>query len=151
MSANAETKLRPPFAKNGSRHFLRLYNDIPKEILSTGPAQSLARAWITAWNNRDIPGLAALYSVKCQLTSPAVVTIMNQPDGVLTGIVQHATFWSRLFERSEIVSCELYGVFRSVESTVIHYRSCLGKTAMEFVILDSAGLIRGSVTHFDQF
>jgi hypothetical protein len=104
-----------------------------------------------SWNARDLPGLAALYAEDCEVNSPLVVTMMGEPSGLLRGKERILGYWRNLFGRTGPFHCELFGVFRGVGSNVIHYRSCLGKNAMEVMFLDTAGLIYRSFTHFDQF
>jgi hypothetical protein len=119
-------------------------------VVPNNMAQRLARAWIDAWNCRDLGKLAGMYSDRCEVSSPLVAIIMGEPSGRLFGKKPILEFWRRLCEREERIDHELFTVYRGVRTVVINYRSFLGKNALELMELDESLHIMRSTSIFDQ-
>jgi len=119
-------------------------------ILSNHKAQCLARAWLEAWNSRDLDRLAAMYAEDCELSSPLVSILTQEPGGRLFGKRQIIPFLRLLMRREDQSLCELFTVYRGVKSLTISYRSFLGKNTLEQLELDQAGQIVRSTSSFDQ-
>jgi hypothetical protein len=122
----------------------------PRLVVSNDEAQRLAREWIAAWNARDFPRLAAMHANRCELSSPLIAIIMGRPNGRLLGKRRILAFWQCLCAREEKIDYELFAVYRGVGTVAIHYRSFLGKNALEIMELDDFGRIVRSASSFDQ-
>jgi len=119
-------------------------------VLSNDESQRIARAWVDAWNSRDLARLAEMYSDSCELSSPLIAIVMGERSGRLFGKTQIINFWKRLCEREEKIDFELFGVYRGVGTVVISHRSFLGKNALELMELDETFRIIRSASSFDQ-
>lgn len=121
-----------------------------RQIFSNNTAQWVARIWVKTWNRRDLPRLAELYADGCELSSPLVAIMMDEPSGRLHGKDRILAFWKLLFAREERLVCDFFTVYRGIRTVIISYRSFLGKNALEQLEFDDSGRIFRSTSSFDQ-
>jgi hypothetical protein len=119
-------------------------------VLSNNTVQQLARAWVEAWNTRNLKRLAEMYADDCELSSPLVTITMGEPSGRLRGKRRLIEFWELLFARKEGLACELFTVYRGIRVLTISYRFFLGKNALEHLEFGDTGHIVRSTSTFDQ-
>ena len=108
-----------------------------------------ARKWIEGWNTHDLDRILSHYTDDFELTTPFIVTVMNDPSGALKGKAKIREYWARALERFPDLEFELIDVFVGVRSLAIHYRAVLGKLATEVLFFDEAGLVNRSAVHYD--
>ena len=54
-------------------------------MISIKQAQQFAREWVDAWNSHDLDRILSHYADDFQMTSPFIVTMMNEPTGTIKG------------------------------------------------------------------
>ena len=108
-----------------------------------------AREWIEGWNTHDLDRILSHYTDDFELTTPFIVTVMNDPSGTLRGKAKIREYWARGLERFPDLEFELIDVFVGVRSLAIYYRAILGKLATEVLFFDEAGLVNCSAVHYD--
>jgi ketosteroid isomerase-like protein len=108
-----------------------------------------AREWIEGWNAHDLDTILSHYTDDFELTTPFIVTLMNDPSGTLKGKARIREYWARGLERFPDLKFELVDVYVGVRSLVICYRAILGKVATEVLFFDEAGLVSRSAVHYD--
>jgi len=105
--------------------------------------------WIEAWNTHDLDRILSHYTDDFELTTPFIVTVMNDPSGTLKGKARIREYWARALERFPDLKFELVDVFVGVRSLVICYRALLGKVATEVLFFNETGLVNHSAVHYD--
>lgn len=97
-----------------------------------------ARAWVTAWNARDLDAIMDHYVEDVRFTSPTVVTRWNQPDGVLLGRPKlRAHFEIGL--RAPGLHFELLDVLTGVGGHTLLYRRETGALVADVIQTDEHG------------
>lgn len=117
-------------------------------MISAEQAQHFAEDWIASWNAHDLPRILAHYTVDFSMTSPFIVQIADEPSGTLKGRETVSAYWAKALERMPDLRFELMGVYRSMNSVVIHYRNQAGRIGAESFQFDRDGLVHTAVAHY---
>lgn len=118
-------------------------------MISIDQAQQFARAWEDAWNSHDLDRILSHYADDFQMTSPFIVTVMNEPTGTLKGKEKVRVYWAQALERLPDLHFDLIEVLASVDSITIYYHAVLGKRAAEVLFFDDNGKVRRAVAHYN--
>lgn len=117
-------------------------------VITTEQAQRFAEDWIAAWNAHDLPRILTHYTADFAMTSPFIVQIADEPSGTLKGREAVGAYWSKALARMPDLRFELLGVFRSIDSVVIHYRNQAGRLGAESFSFDHEGLVHAAIAHY---
>ena len=108
----------------------------------------VARAWLHAFNAKDLDALLALYADDCVHTSPKIRALHPETGGELRGKVHLRAWWADAFTRLPGLTYEETCVTAGDASVVLEYvRKVPGEAALyvaEVFELDGAGRIRAS-------
>jgi hypothetical protein len=115
---------------------------------------ALGKAWIAAWNARDLEQVLALYADDAEMTSDGIVRLGFAVQGSVRGKQNLRAYWSKALALLPNLHFELVGFFTSPNSVVVHYTNDRGRTICEYLrvglIGANAGLIvQGSANHLD--
>ena len=117
-------------------------------MISAEQAQHFAEDWIASWNAHDLARILAHYTADLSMTSPFIVQIAGEPSGTLKGREAVGAYWAKALERMPDLRFELMGVYRSMNSVVIHYRNQLGRIGAESFQFDRDGFVHTAVAHY---
>ncbi len=123
--------------------------DATPALISINQAQKFAREWVEAWNSHDLDRIMSHYAENFQMTSPFIVTMMNEPSGTITGKENVRAYWAQALERLPDLHFDLIEVLASAGSITIYYHAVLGKRAAEVLFFDGSGKVRRSVAHYN--
>jgi ketosteroid isomerase-like protein len=98
-------------------------------MISMDQAQKFSQQWVDAWNSHDLERILSHYADDFQMTSPFIVTMMNEPTGTLKGKEKVRAYWAQALERLPDLHFNLIEVLASVDSITISYHAVLGKRA----------------------
>jgi len=118
-------------------------------MISIKQAQQFAREWVDAWNSHDLDRIMSHYDDDFQMTSPFIVTLMNEPTGTLKGKEKVWAYWAQALERIPDLHFDLIEVLASVDSITIYYHAVLGKRAVEVLFFDDNCKVRRAVAHYN--
>ena len=118
-------------------------------MISIKQAQQFAREWVDAWNSHDLDRILSHYADDFQMTSPFIVTMMNEPTGTIKGKEKVRAYWAQALERLPDLHFDLIEVLASVDSITIYYHAVLGKRAAEVLFFDDNGKVRRAVAHYN--
>ncbi len=118
-------------------------------MISIKQAQQFAREWVDAWNSHDLDRILSHYADDFQMTSPFIVTMMNEPTGTIKGKEKVRAYWAQALERLPDLHFDLIEVLASVDSITIYYHAVLGKRAAEVFFFDDNGKVRRAVAHYN--
>jgi len=118
-------------------------------MISIDQAQKFGQEWVTSWNSHDLERILSHYADDFQMTSPFIVTMMNEPTGTLKGKEKVRAYWAQALERLPDLHFDLIEVLASVDSITIYYHAVLGKRAAEVLLFDDNGKVRRAVAHYN--
>jgi limonene-1,2-epoxide hydrolase len=81
----------------------------------------IAEAWLTAFNERNVDALVALYAEDCTHTSPKIRNIHPETDGKIHGKAALMNWWTDALERLPEIQYEGVATTASSESVFIEY------------------------------
>jgi ketosteroid isomerase-like protein len=119
-------------------------------MISMEFAENFAQQWVRAWNLHDLDKILTHYADTCELTSPLIVTVLNEPLGTVKGKERIRSYWEKALDRVPDLSFELLEVLISVNSITIYYRSVFGRLAAEVMFLDKNMKVIRAVAHYNQ-
>ena len=110
-------------------------------------AEAFARAWIEAWNTRDLDRILALYADDVESVSPLAARLLGDPSGVVRGKAALRAYYEKGLEASPNLQFQLERVYAGASSVLVCYR---GPRALagEMLELDGEGKIRRVVAHY---
>ena len=113
--------------------------------LSPAFAQKFAADWIAAWNSHDLNRILTHYADDLEFHSPGIITVANEPSGVLKGKSKVAAYWEKALKAPNL-TFELIDVFAGVNGVSIHWRRP-GREVIETMEFNAAcQVVRGTVT-----
>jgi ketosteroid isomerase-like protein len=118
-------------------------------MISIKQAQQFAREWVDAWNSHDLDRILSHYADDFQMTSPFIVTLMDEPTGTIKGKENVRAYWAKALERLPDLHFELIEVLASVDSITVCYHAVLGKRAVEVLFFDENGKVRRGIAHYN--
>ena len=81
----------------------------------------LARAWLSAFNQKNLDALLALYADDCRHTSPKIRALHPETGGQLRGKAALRTWWEDAFKRLPGLTYEETLVTAGEKSVVLEY------------------------------
>lgn len=116
---------------------------------------ALGKAWIAAWNARDLERVLQLYADDAEMTSDGIVRLGFTVQGSVRGKANLRAYWSKALALLPNLHFEPAGFFTSPNSVVVHYANDRGQAICEYLrvglIGANAGLIvQGSANHLEQ-
>jgi ketosteroid isomerase-like protein len=99
--------------------------------MSTLENERLGRAWLAAFNGRDLDGLLALYAEDCVHTSPKLRTQRPQTGGQVRGKAALRAWWADAFARLPELRYEALSLTADEDRVVLEYlRQVPGEAAL---------------------
>jgi hypothetical protein len=117
-------------------------------MLTAAQAKFIADSWIQAWNSHDVERIMAFYASNASVISPAVVKLLNEPTGTVTGTAALRAFFKRGVEAYSYLQFQLIEVMFGVASVVVYYANHRGTRTCELLELDAAGKIVRSISNY---
>jgi ketosteroid isomerase-like protein len=118
-------------------------------MISIDQAQQFGQEWVNAWNSRDLDRIMSHYAEDFQMTSPFIVTMLNEPTGTITGKENVRAYWAKALERLPDLHFDLIEALAGVDSITLSYHAVLGKRAVEVLFFDEYGKVRRGVAHYN--
>lgn len=104
-------------------------------------ANELAHSWIEAWNAHDMDAILAHYTDDFEMTTPYIVSIMNDPNGTLKGKEAVGDYWRKALTVYPDLYFKLENVYATVDAVGITYRSVKNRQALEILMLNAEGKV----------
>jgi steroid delta-isomerase-like uncharacterized protein len=114
---------------------------------NSGQLNSLARAWLDAFNAHDVARLVSLYAEDCVHTSPKLRVLRPETKGEVRGRAALTDWWADALKRLPSLHYEPVAITASEERVVLEYvRHVDGEAALPVaeVFRVKAGLIFAS-------
>jgi ketosteroid isomerase-like protein len=116
--------------------------------MTSEQATAFADQWVAAWNAHDLAAILAHYTDDFEMTTPYIVSLMNDPSGTLKGKVAIGAYWSKALAAYPDLHFELEQVYASVNAVAIAYRSIGGRKALEVFFFNDEGRVHKAIAHY---
>lgn len=100
-------------------------------------AWKFAHEWLEAWNKHDINLIMKHYADSIEFCSPVVQNVLGDPKGVVSGIDNLRSYFSRQLQKFSTLRFQLLDIFTSPQSIVLYYKINRGLLAAEVMILNN--------------
>ena len=108
-----------------------------------------AKAWIDAWNRRDLPAIMAHYSECIVFSSPTVTRRWGAATGgILRGKQRLRDHFAQGLTAYPLLRFELLDVLSGVEGITILYRRETGARVADVLVLDSDGRALSATAYY---
>jgi hypothetical protein len=111
-------------------------------------ADSLAQAWIDAWNRHDLDAIVRHYATDVEFTSPFVPALSGEPSGTIHGRDPLRAYFRKGLDAYPNLHFELIRTLTGVDSLLLYYRSVNGLLAAEMMTVNGAGQIQTVRVHY---
>jgi hypothetical protein len=119
-------------------------------MLTQSHANTLAQAWLNAWNRHDLPDILSHYAEDISFTSPFIVALQNSSDGTVHGKIALAGYFAQGLAKYPELAFQLLHVVTGVNSLTLIYKSVNNLLAAEVMELNREGLIQRVQAHYCQ-
>jgi hypothetical protein len=116
--------------------------------ISGARALAIAHEWIDTWNSGDLEQNLSLYADDCEMLSPFIVPIAQEPSGVLKGRATVGAYFRKLWDRGPNVRLELVTVCAGINSLALYYKGAGGRMVIEELSLRPDGKISRAHAHY---
>ncbi|MEJ2060352.1 MAG: nuclear transport factor 2 family protein [Gammaproteobacteria bacterium] len=90
-------------------------------MLNEDGARALAAHWIQAWNAHNLDEIMTHYADEVTLTSPVVISVLNDPSGTVIGKDALRAYFKRGLEVHPDLNFELVDTLWGLSSVVLYY------------------------------
>ena len=111
-------------------------------------ARNFASHWIATWNGHDLEQILSHYTDDFEMSSPVIVSTMNEPSGKLKGKELIRVYWSKALAKYPDLHFELLHVLTGAGSVTIIYNGVRGLSA-EVFHFNSQGKVYAAFAHYD--
>lgn len=111
-------------------------------------AADFARDWVECWNAHDLDKILGHYTDDFEMTTPMIVSLMNEASGMLKGKTNVGNYWQVGLQKYPDLKFELLDVLSGVSSVTIYYKSVANKKAVEFFLFNDEGKVYKSMAHY---
>ncbi len=111
-------------------------------------ADDFADHWIDAWNSHDIEKILSHYTDDFEMSSPMIVSTVNEPSGILKGKDAVRSYWSKALTKLPDLHFEKQHVLAGVNSIVLIYKGVTGLSAEVFQI-DDQGKVYKALANYE--
>ena len=119
-----------------------------KRPLDRARAETFARAWMSAWNDRDIDRILAHYADGVVFHSPRIALVMGNGGVSVSGKAALRDYWTKALERSPELFFELESVLTSSDAITLLYTNHREELVAETFLFDDDGEVRESVAAY---
>jgi len=108
-----------------------------------------AQHWIDAWNSHKMDQILSHYTDDFEMSSPYIVTLMNEASGTLKGKEKISDYWTIALTRFPDLEFRLREVFHSTDSIILYYHSVhRGTDSAEYFLFNEDGKVVKSAGHY---
>ncbi|RXH35852.1 MULTISPECIES: nuclear transport factor 2 family protein [Bradyrhizobium] len=112
---------------------------------------ALGRAWVEAWNARDLERVLTLYDEAAVMTSDRIPMLGFDASGTVRGKDALRAYWGKALGLLPELHFTLIDLFVSPDSVVVFYANERARKICEYLRVNEKGLIvQGSANHLQE-
>ncbi|MEO0981496.1 MAG: nuclear transport factor 2 family protein [Pseudomonadota bacterium] len=116
--------------------------------MTRAEAEAFARAWIAAWNDKDLGEILSHYADNVVFHSPRIADVLGEPKAALTGIAALRAYWEKAAAGAPDLYFELDAIFTSSDALTVLYTNHRDQQVTETFLFDAEGKVRESVAAY---
>ncbi len=117
-------------------------------MLTRDIAETFARSWVQAWNDRDIEAVANHYADDIIYHSPKLKTIIEHDGPSLTGKKALVEYWNAAIEDARSLFFDVQKIFVSSDSITLFFENHQGQDVAETFIFNSDGKVKECIASY---
>ncbi len=117
-------------------------------MLDRGQAETFAREWVSAWNDKDLDAILAHYAEDVVFHSPRIAIVLETQSPVIVGKAALRNYWSLSLDHAPDLFFAIESTLVSSDAIVILYTNHRGQSVAETFIFNSEGDVRESVAAY---
>lgn len=118
-------------------------------MIAAGQAEAFAKAWLAAWNARDLAAILAHYSDDVVFHSPRIAELTGEARDKLVGKAELARYWTRGLELLPDLHFEQEALLVGSDSLTILYRNERQRRVAETFLFDGAGFVVEGIATYE--
>jgi hypothetical protein len=118
-------------------------------MLDRNKAEAFARAWLAAWNDRDIDRILSHYSDGVVFHSPRIAHVLGTGAPSVSGKAALRDYWTEALKRAPELFFELEAVLTSSDALTLLYTNHREERVAETFLFDAHGEVREAVAAYD--
>jgi hypothetical protein len=109
----------------------RAYRNLTYEspVINQAFAGHFAADWVDSWNSHDLDQILSHYVEDFEMSSPAIIQLVNEPSGTLTGKEAVGAYRAKALELNPNLHFELVTTLIGVDSITLYYKGHRGLSA----------------------
>jgi ketosteroid isomerase-like protein len=107
-----------------------------------------APEWIAAWNSRDLERVLSHYTDDFEMSSPLIVSLMEEPSGTLRGKAAIRDYWQLALSRNPTLHFTLQTAYAGANSLMLAYRNQNHRDCAEVLFFNAEGRIYRAAAHY---
>ncbi len=111
-------------------------------------AEDFARAWVQAWNDRDLDAILIHYAENVVFHSPRIAAVMETDASCVVGKPALRAYWSRALERASQLYFELDDILVGADALTIIYINHRDEFVAETFLFNDAGEVIQSIATY---
>lgn len=111
-------------------------------------AKDFSEHWIEAWNSHDLDKILSHYTDDFEMSSPVIISIMNEPSGKLKGKENIRAYWAKALAKYPDLHFKKLHVLVGSSSVTIIYNGVRGLSAEVFLFNDE-NKVYSAFAHYD--
>lgn len=120
---------------------------MPRKLDRNG-AETFARDWLLAWNDRDIERILAHYSEEIIFHSPRIARVMGNDAASVFGKKALREYWTQALSLAPQLYFEMEDILVGSDAMTILYTNHREERVAETFIFDPAGKVARSVATY---
>ena len=112
-------------------------------------AREFAEEWIASWNSHDLDRIMSHYAEDFEMSSPYIVSLMNEPSGMLKGKTEVRRYWERGLEANPNLKFDLTNVLTGANSVTLIYKRNSTRIAAEVLIFNERREVIKGMAHYE--
>lgn len=111
-------------------------------------AERFARAWVAAWNDRDIEAVLEHYDEKITFHSPGIAVVTGKQVASVSGKPDLRAYWEDAIERAPKLYFALDQVFTGSDTVTLLYTNHRDQSVTEtFIFGDNGKVVRAMAAY----
>jgi hypothetical protein len=118
-------------------------------MIDSNFAREFAEEWIGSWNSHDMDRIMSHYTEDFEMSSPFIISLMNEPSGTLKGKQEVRRYWERGLAANPNLKFDLLNVLTGANSVTLIYKRNSVQLAAEVLTFNERREVIKGMAHYE--